>query len=155
MQYREYLAFPEFEARLHSSAFKRFRSEWVLQRRHRPAVPCPMRTPLPHGGMTKQQRARLCNVYMRPWVLHYAWATLEVPHITHLDRIPVVLEEMPPRRAKLRRKTPDPSKVQHVGHRAAWKHYIRGNVISESSVTLIANLLSVCSAMANTQWRRR
>ena len=39
--------------------------------------------------------------------------------------------------------------VLHVGHRAAWKHYIRGNVVSESSVTLITNLLSACSAMSH------
>ena len=37
-----------------------FRSEGILQRRHRPAVPCPMRTPLPHGGMTKAQRGVQC-----------------------------------------------------------------------------------------------
>ena len=47
------------------------------------------------------------------------------------------------------RKQVGPSRVQHVGHRAAWKYYIRGNVIYESSVTLITNLLSACSAMAN------
>jgi hypothetical protein len=38
--------------------------------------------------------------------------------------------------------------VEVVGHRAAWKHYIRGNVVSETSVTLITNFLNACSAMA-------
>ena len=45
------------------------------------------------------------------------------------------------------RKQADPARVVHVGHRASWKHYIRGNVLSESSVTLIANILSAFSAM--------
>ena len=45
------------------------------------------------------------------------------------------------------RKQADPNRVLHVGHRAAWKWYIRGNVVSESSVTFIANILSACSAM--------
>ena len=47
------------------------------------------------------------------------------------------------------RKQADPSRVLHVGHRAAWKYYIRGNAVSESSVALITNLWSACSAMAN------
>ena len=73
---------------------------------------------------------------------------MEVSHITHLDRVPVLCDVMQSRRLKIARKSADPSRVQHVGHSAAWKHYIRGNVVSESSVTLITNFLSACSAMA-------
>ena len=49
----------------------------------------------------------------------------------------------------IERKQGDPNPVMHVGHRAAWEHYVRGNVVSESSVTLITNILSACSAMAH------
>ena len=64
-------------------------------------------------------------------VLHHAWATVEVLHIIHLDRIPVVCDVVPARRLKIARKTGDPSRALHVGDRAAWKHYLRGNVLSE------------------------
>ena len=49
----------------------------------------------------------------------------------------------------IERKQADPNHVMHVGHRAAWKHYVRGNAVSEFSVTLIANILSARSAMAH------
>ena len=135
-------------AGVHTVAFNSFRSEWILQRRHRPSVPCPMRTPLPHGRMTREGRGRLCNIYLRPWVLHHPWATTAVPHITHLDRVPVPVESLPATRYKIMRKSADPNRVEVVGHRKAWKHYIRGNVVSETSVTLITNFLNACSAMA-------
>ena len=77
------------------------------------------------------------------------WATLEFPNITHSDRTPVEPDAISATRRKLARKQADPSRDLHVGHRVAWKHYIRGNVVSESSVALITNLLSTCSAMAH------
>jgi hypothetical protein len=33
-----------------------------------------------------------------------------------------------------------------VGHRAAWKTYVRGNIVSESAALLIRNFLSACIA---------
>ena len=63
-----------------------------------------MATPLPTGGMTKMERSQIYNVYMRPWTLHMPWATLEVPHSTHLDRVPVEPDAMQVTRRKMARK---------------------------------------------------
>ena len=122
VQTREYFASPVIEAGTHSRAFQIFRSTWVLQRRYRPSVACPMSTPLPNVGQTQQKRSQFFNVYMRPWTFHMPWATLEVPHITHLDRISVEPDAILSTRRKVARKQTDPSRVLHVGHRGAWKH---------------------------------
>ena len=45
----------------------------------------------------------------------------------------------------IERKQAEPNRVIPVGHRVAWKHYVRGNVVSEFSVTLITNIVSACS----------
>ena len=118
---REYYAFREMEAGPHTRAFQIIRSTWVLQCRDRPSVPCPMSAPIPNGGQTTLKRSQIYSVYMRPWTPHMPWATIEVPHITHLDRIPVDPDAIPVIRRKIARKQADPNRVMHVGHRVAWK----------------------------------
>lgn len=146
---REYFAYPGIDVGPHTRCLQAFRSTWVLQRRYRPSAPCPMSTPIPNGGMSQLKRSQIYNVYMRPWTFHMPWATVEFPHITHLDRILVEPDAILITTRTMARKQADPIRVMHAGHRAAWKHYVRGNVVFESSVTLITNLFSVCSAMAH------
>ena len=58
-----------------------YRSKWILRRRARPVVPV-LRGPMPHRGVKcKEQRARLLSLYLRPWVMQHANATVYVPHI--------------------------------------------------------------------------
>ena len=54
-------------------------------RRAAPLVPYPTACPLPKADMSKDQQARLLNIYLRPWTLAGDDATLHVPHIQALD----------------------------------------------------------------------
>ncbi len=128
-----------------------FRAEWILRRCLRPMVAVPRNTPMPHRHYSKEQRARVCNLYWRPWVLHAPWAKPEVPHLVHLTRVwrPVPADDSaePPRlgRFALRRKTASMTSTEET-HRVAWKHYIRGNVVSEQATQYIRNFLAACVA---------
>ena len=43
---------------------------------------------MPHRGVKcKEQRARLLSLYLRPWVMQQADATIYVPHIGDLDAV--------------------------------------------------------------------
>ena len=43
--------------------YKEFRHTWLIVRRERPVVPCPVQTPLPGKRMPKERRAILFSVY--------------------------------------------------------------------------------------------
>jgi hypothetical protein len=58
-----------------------FRNAWVLIRRSRPVVPCPENTPLPRRYDTKEKKATLLSVYLRPWTLIKKFATQEVLYL--------------------------------------------------------------------------
>ena len=58
-------------------------------RRAAPLVPYPTACPLPKADMSKDQQARLLNIYLRPWTLAGDDATLHVPHIQALD-MPII-----------------------------------------------------------------
>ena len=58
-------------------------------RRAVPLVPYPTSCPLPKADMSKDQQARLLNIYLRPWTLAGDDATLHVPHIQALD-MPII-----------------------------------------------------------------
>ena len=65
-------------------SYTRFSSLWCLQKRIYPKVPCPENTPLPNRRVSKETRAKIFSVYLRPWTLARALATEEVPFITDL-----------------------------------------------------------------------
>jgi len=131
----------------HAERMECFRAEWILRRASRPCVVAPTSTPLPSNSQSKEQRARICSVYWRPWVFHEAWASREVPRITELNRICRDVahpEHVPGKRARCKSTTATRSEL--VGFRAAWKHYVRGNIVSESAAQLIRNFLTACIA---------
>ena len=151
----EYIVFPHIVGVNHD-LMCRFRALWILRKARRPYVVAPAGTPLPNASMSSDQRARISSVYWRPWVLHKPWATLEVPHLCDLNRILVpqpVSMEMSGKKLRLREKfwtcykeDTDLALVYGndniVGYRAAWKHYTRGNVVSESAAQLIRNFFA-------------
>ena len=135
----------------HAERMTSFRAEWVLRRSARPLVVAPTSTPLPSKNQSKEQRARICSVYWRPWVLHRAWASKEVPHITQLNRTwrsvtnpEAVWHAVPGKRKRCKSTTA--TRIELVGYRAAWKDYVRGNIVSESAALLIRNFLTACIA---------
>jgi len=67
-------------------------------------VPCAENTPLPNRKQSKQQRAKLFSVYLRPWTLIAAEATDSKPYIADLDEVKTATES-------------------HRDMREAWKHY--------------------------------
>ena len=65
-----------------------FQKSWILLRRLRPMVPCPENTPLPSRRISKDARAKLFSIYLRPWTLSKKMATAEVPFLLDLARTP-------------------------------------------------------------------
>ena len=88
----EYAVYGSDERILH---LQRFRSQWILRRRGRPVVPV-LRGPMPHRGVKRrEQRAPLLSVYLRPWVMQHAHATIYVPHIRNLHEVRLLASSEP------------------------------------------------------------
>ena len=123
---------------------KRFRHQWVLRRRDRPVVPCPEHTPLPRRGMSSEERARICSVYMRPWTLDTACESPPVPHLRNLNLCSSTNGARPQERSRLRRKTPAPAAEEHTAIRSfrrAWRQYLEGGIVSDHAAKIIKNFL--------------
>jgi hypothetical protein len=70
-----------------------FRNEWIMVRQQYPSVPSAEGTLLPHTRMSKEQRATLYNIYMRPWTL---CAQHIIPqHVPHLRDIDLLIVAAP------------------------------------------------------------
>ena len=67
------------------------RNKWYMQKRTRPMTPAPNNAPMPDRQPTRQDKARVYSVYLRPWVLDRKHATSEVPHVVDLDQLVVCL----------------------------------------------------------------
>ena len=72
--------------------YTQFRHTWLLIRRERPAVPCPVQTPLPGKRMSKETRAEMFSVYLRPWTLAGKVASGAVPHLANLADVGATLQ---------------------------------------------------------------
>ena len=59
-------------------AYELFRQTWILFKRSRPVVPCPELTPLPSRRDSKEKRAKIFSIYLRPWTMLKEFATEEV-----------------------------------------------------------------------------
>ena len=64
--------------------YEAFRQCWVILRRTRPVVPCPENTPLTRRFDSREKKATLLSVYLRPWTLIKEYGTLEVPYLPNL-----------------------------------------------------------------------
>ena len=145
----DYITFPD-RPRLAT-----FRHEWVLVRNHRPMVPAPHGTPLPDKRHGSEERARLYNIYLRPWVLDYQDASAHVPHLMYINCIPdwsnsTWLNNCNKRR-KVQSTTPE-EKAYRVpelcSHRNAWKTYARGHVVSNHARRVIMHFLRAACAFS-------
>ena len=66
-------------------AYDVFRQSWIIVLRDRPVVPCPEQTPIPCRGWSKERRAKVFSIYLRPWTLVPDEASVDVPYILDLD----------------------------------------------------------------------
>ena len=127
-----------------------FRSQWILRRRQRPVVPV-LRGPMPHRGIKdKEKRSRLLSLYLRPWVMLRSHATDHVAHISNLNLCVLrsSQEEQYPSTIKRLRMTGRRSVTSDQrwctrSYENAWRNYIQGNVVSEHSVRIIKNFLTL------------
>jgi len=125
---------------------QRFRHEWVLLRSARPKVPCPEQTPLPSKHQTPEERAQLCSVYLRPWVLTRRGASEHVPFLADLDIVARDASQ-PVTRRRLETKTSAAAASGIVrSWRRTWKCYVRGRVVSRYAAQIVQNFLMAVSA---------
>ena len=105
-----------------------FRHTWMMLRRSRPVVPCPEDTPLPNRRNTKEHRAKLLNIYLRPWTLVREHATLEVPFILDLQLTKnewlEANTETVQARKRCRTKTCETANNPRPTLRRSWKDYL-------------------------------
>ena len=59
--------------------YEKLRSSWLIVKRETPVVPCPTNTVMPRRNMSKEQRAKLFSVYLRPWTLSEKRGSSDVP----------------------------------------------------------------------------
>ena len=70
-----WVCFPDRECFKDNLDYQSFRHSWILIERTYPVVPCAEKTPLPNRKQSKQMRAKLFSVYLRPWTLVATEAT--------------------------------------------------------------------------------
>ena len=57
-------------------------------------VPCPEKAPPPNRQISKEARAKLFSVYLRPWTLAPPMATADVPFLGDLAAAPAGADEL-------------------------------------------------------------
>ena len=136
----------EYDANLEET--KTIRNDFILVRRTRPMVPAPMSSPMPSKvpvgladrAARKEREARLHNVYMRPWTLLHQYATDAVPCLARLQKVPGAVG---------RRRTGKQSNDDR-SYAAAWRWFLRGNVLSEHQRRIITAFLALNCATSTT-----
>ncbi|CAL1151362.1 unnamed protein product, partial [Cladocopium goreaui] len=111
-------------------------ADYYFVRRPVPLIPYPTSCPLPKADMSKDEQARLLNIYLRPWTLAGDDATLHVPHIQALD-IPIT-----DRQKKPSHRCVGKTSVGCRSHHTAWKDYIRHHIVSANAARTISNFLA-------------
>lgn len=136
----KYLSFPDVpETEL-------LRHNLVIVRNKQPMVPQPTATPLPTNHLAEEDRSRIFNVYLRPWVLSRQFASPHVPHLADIDvAVTQVLAALPPRtkRTRLAIKTKQYPETDNAGepfrrsYADARKDYRCGHVVSKYAARVI------------------
>ena len=111
---------------------QRFRSQWILRKRERPAVPV-LHEPVPHRGIKcKEKRACLLSLYLRPWTMLQSYANIYVPRVKDLDQVRLLPSTnasypLPMKRYRIRTRT-SVSDVPWAtrSYERAWRSYIKG-----------------------------
>ena len=146
---RDYRVFPDHPA------LSVFRHRWVLVRTPRPMVPVFQHSKLPRAGLSAEENARLCSVYLRPWTLCADFAAPpHVPHLLQLAMYPLAEPEVARPAARRRvtgKRSPPVSSAPDARPTWAtsWGRYIRGNVVSDHAARLITNFLTATMARAD------
>ena len=112
-------------------------ADYYFIRRAVPLVPYPTSCPLPKADMSKDEQARLLNIYLRPWTLAGDDATLHVPHIQALD-MPITDRQKKTFPSVLSEKLRWGAAVTS----SAWKDYIRHHIVSANAARTISNFLA-------------
>ena len=110
-----YYRYPPAKKAFHGRAplsYDNFRRTWCLQRRLRPMVPCAENTPLPSRKVSKETRAKIVSVYLRPWTLAKPMATTAVPFLVDFA-VPVAPDDQLPE-----------ALCERTVVRPAWKKYL-------------------------------
>ena len=110
------------------------RNHFHMRRRAHPKVPAPSHTRLPQQETTRDGKARLYSLYLRPWVLDGSHASQWVPHLGNLNYI-----------AGRRRTAKRVDQLRTSSRRSfavAWSQYIRGNVVSTSACRIIVQFMA-------------
>jgi hypothetical protein len=141
-------------------ALKGLRHRWFWQRRSRPFVPVWSYAKVPRATLSPEENGRLLSVYMRPWTLNPHDATETTPLLSRLQMSKSVRKspaapddaasqvQPAPKRRKTK-KGPPAEQDEQLGRRSyatAWREYIDGNVVSETSRRFITNLLMATAA---------
>ena len=116
------------------------RDLWYMRRRLRPMIPSPANTPMPDKERCRDRKARLFSLYLRPWVLEHATASVHVPHITDLDLIQQSGNGVK-RRLRL---TGKQSRAGKRSYETAWSAYVRGGIVSHHAKRIIVQFLAAC-----------
>ena len=95
---------------------------------------------MPEKRHTTEERSRILNVYLRPWVLRECDVATHVPHLTELNTVRDwnAITRNPSRK---RCKT-TPVLPQRCSYREAWKEYLRGHIVSQHAAGIISNFLA-------------
>ena len=121
-----WICFPDRECFKNNREYQSLRHSWILVERSYPMVPCAENTPLPNRKQSKQQRAKLFSVYLRPWTLIASEANDAKPYIGDLDKVKTGTET-------------------HCDIRQAWKNYYLTGV-PKTWAQQIMNFVRVTSA---------
>jgi hypothetical protein len=98
------------------------------------------------GKRDLEWRAKVCSLYMRPWVLTRTTSNPRVPLLTNLNlnHFSEINDTPPIRRLRCRTKQSIGAVDWRVrSYAAAWRRYIQGNVVSDHQAKLIQNFLLV------------
>ena len=112
-------------------------AEYYLERHSEALVPYPTSCPLPRPDMSKEDQARLLNVYLRPWTLDATAVSLHVPHITALD---LSFEARTANRPTHRLRTKISPGARN--HQTSWREYIHSHIVSHHAKRTIQNFLA-------------
>ena len=136
-----YVIYPETET------LATFRHCWIMERSKRPRVPSPTNTPMPDREPHEEDRARLFSIFLRPWVLERADASVSVPHITDLDKpLPraIVIDEPGDECVKRRKLSTKTTADGSRSYKRAWATYVRGRIVSMHARRLIVQFMAAC-----------
>jgi hypothetical protein len=112
------------------------RHVWCWEKRSRPYVPVWTKCKMPDRRWSPEENSRLLCLYMRPWSLCEADASVQNPLLSRLSRTHLDDAHCGSN------SRPEPS------YSSSWEWYVNGNVVSEVNRRYIVNMLGCTTARA-------